>query len=161
MGMKLLAMVIASMLALPSLARADEVLNPPGGQVVVQVNNGEGPQPTPDRARQRAKNRALKAALMAQFDMNGDGKLGPRERMRAVRVLRRIEMKLAGKIQGQAAQGRMGRKGQMRRKLIERFDTNHDGTVDQSEMPPGAARKLRRFDRDRDGWLEPNESAPQ
>jgi hypothetical protein len=81
--------------------------------------------------------------------------------MRAVRVLRRIEMKLAGKMQGQAAQGRMGRKGQMRGKLIERFDTNHDGTVDQSEMPPGAARKLRRFDRDRDGWLEPNESAPQ
>jgi hypothetical protein len=150
-------MVIASMLALPSLARADEVLNPPGGQVVVQVNNGEGPQPTPDRARQRAKNRALKAALMAQFDMNGDGKLGPRERMRAVRVLRRIEMKLAGK----AEQARMGRKGQMRRKLIERFDTNHDGTVDQSEMPPGAARKLRRFDRDRDGWLEPNEPARQ
>ncbi len=155
--MKLLAMVVASMLALPSLARADEVLNPPGGQVVVQVNNAEGPQGTPDRARQRAKNRALKAALMAQFDMNGDGRLGPRERMRAVRVLRRIETKLAGK----AEQGRMGRKGQMRRKLIERFDTNHDGTVDQSEMPPGAARKLRRFDRDRDGWLEPNEPARQ
>jgi hypothetical protein len=160
MDMKLLAMVVASMLALPSLARADEVLNPPGGQVVVQVNNAEGPQGTPDRARQRAKNRALKAALMAQFDANGDGRLGPRERMRAVRVLRRIEMKLAGKMQGQepAAQGRMGRKGQMRRKLIERFDTNHDGTVDQSEMPPGAARKLRRFDRDRDGWLEPREA---
>jgi Ca2+-binding EF-hand superfamily protein len=124
--MKLLAMVMASVLALPVAAHADEVLSGP----------------------QRAKNHALKQALMAQFDKNGDGKLEPRERMRAVRVLRRIEMKLAGK----------GGKGQRRQRFIQRFDTNHDGNVDQSEMPPGAARKLRRFDRDGDGWVEPGEA---
>lgn len=157
--MRLLAVVIASVLALPAAARADEVLNPPGGPVYVEVDNPQGPQGV-DRTRQRAKNRALRQALMAQFDQNGDGRLGPRERMRAIRVLRRIEMKLAGKgmQQGGQMQGRMGAKGKMRRKFIQRFDTNGDGSVDQSEMPPGAARKLRRFDRDRDGWLEPNEA---
>ena len=130
--MKLLAVIIASVLALPAAARADEGLNPPGGPV---------------RVEQRAKNKALKQALMAQFDVNGDGRLEPRERMRAVRVLRRIEMKLAGK----------GMNGQRRQRFIKRFDTNHDGNVDRNEMPPGAARKLRRFDRDGDGWLEPRE----
>ena len=120
--MKLLAVVIASLLALPIAAHA------------------EG-----DRQEQRMKNRALKQALMAQFDTNGDGRLGPRERMRAIKVLRRIEMKLAGS-------------GMQRKRFIQRFDTNHDGNVDQNEMPPGAARKLRKLDRDRDGWLEPNEA---
>ena len=115
--MKYLALMIAAILVVPTIAHADE---------------------------QRAKNKALRAALMTRFDANGDGRLGPRERMRAARVLRRIEMKLAGK-------------GQLRRKIIRRFDANRDGNVDQREMPPRAARKLRRFDRDRDGWLEPNE----
>jgi hypothetical protein len=45
------------------------------------------------------------------------------------------------------------------RRFIQRFDTNGDGNVDRSEMPRGAARKLRRMDRDRDGWVEPSEVA--
>ena len=104
-------------------------------------------------SRPTIKNRELKRALMLQFDRNGDGRLGPRERMRAVRVLERIQRKLAGRDgqQGQAAPQ------QKRRRFIQRFDTNRDGNVDRSEMPPGAARKLRRLDRDRDGWVEPGE----
>ena len=142
MGMKLVAVVLASLLALPAAARADEVLNPPGGD----------PQ-------QRHKNKELKRALMQQFDMNGDGRLGPRERMRAVRVLERIQQKLAGRDGAQGAQGAQaqGQRPKKMRRFIQRFDTNHDGTVDRSEMPPGAARKLRRLDRDRDGWVEPAE----
>lgn len=140
MGMKLVALFVASLLAVPVAARADEVLNPPGGPVEAM--------PSPQ---QRQKNRALKQALMQQFDTNGDGRLEPRERMRAVRVLQRIERKLAGR-DARGAQQRPRMK-----KLIQRFDTNHDGTVDQSEMPPGAARKLRHLDRDRDGWVEPGE----
>jgi hypothetical protein len=113
------------------------------------------PNAAPDR--QRQKNRELKRALMQQFDRNGDGRLGPRERMQAVRVLQRLQQKLAGR-DGQARQGRQGQQGQpQRRRFIQRFDTNGDGNVDQSEMPPGAARKLRRLDRDRDGWVAPNE----
>jgi hypothetical protein len=139
MAMKLVAVVFAGLLALPNIARADDVLNPPGGPVYVEVRNDQAPPPE-----RRAKAHRLKEALMEQFDMNGDGKLEPRERMRAVRVLGRIQQRLAGK-------------GQWRKKFIKRFDTNHDGNVDQGEMPPRAARKLRRMDRDHDGWVEPNE----
>ncbi len=144
--MKLVAVVLASLFALPSLARAEgEQLDPPSGPVYVEVRNDQVPP------QQRARNHRLKQALMEQFDTNGDGRLEPRERMRAIRVLNRIERKLAGR------DGQRGQRGTMRRRFIERFDTNHDGNVDQSEMPPGAARKLRRFDRDRDGWVEPGE----
>ena len=159
MAMKLLAVMIAGLLALPNLANADDVdvdvelLNPPSGPVYVQANN---PQPRPDD-HQKAKNRELRRALMQQFDKNGDGRLGPRERMRAVRVLGRIQRKLAGQAGQLGQHGRAGQRGAMRERFIERFDTNRDGTVDRSEMPPGAARKLRRFDQDRDGWVEPNE----
>ena len=158
--MKLLAIVFASFLALPAAARADEVLNPPGGPVYVEADYTpqagqpqQGPSP-----QQRTKNKQLKRALMDQFDANGDGRLGPQERAKAIRVLARIQAKLAGRgAQGkQGRQGQQGRRGKMK-KFIQRFDTNHDGTVDPSEMPPGQARRLRRLDQDRDGWVEPGE----
>jgi Ca2+-binding EF-hand superfamily protein len=152
--MKLAALVLASLLALPTAARADEVLNPPGGPVLVEADYQQSGAPAPE---QRQKNRELKRALMLQFDRDGDGRLDSRERMQAVRVLERIQRKLAGH-DGQARQGRQGQQGQQkRRRFIQRFDTNGDGNVDRSEMPPGAARKLRRLDRDHDGWVEPNE----
>lgn len=136
--MKLLGILVVFALSAP--ARADEVLHPPGGPVVVEADYR---QQAPDR---RQKMQQLRRALIASFDANGDGKLGPRERMRAARVLEKIQRKLAG------------RDGMdKRQRFIRRFDTNRDGNVDPSEMPPGAARKLRRLDRDRDGWLEPNE----
>ena len=145
--MKLAAIVIASLLALPTAARADEVLNPPGGPVFVEADNPQRAAPDPQ---QRQKNRQLKNALMQQFDRDGDGRLGPQERRKAVRVLQRIQRRLAGR-DGQQRPKKM-------RRFIQRFDTNGDGNVDRSEMPPGAARKLRRMDRDRDGWVEPTEA---
>ena len=155
--MKLVAIVFASLLALPAAARADEVLNPPGGPVYVEADYTpqagqpqQGPSP-----QQRQKNKQLKRALMDQFDANGDGRLGPQERARAIRVLARIQAKLAG--QGaQGHQGQPGRRAKMK-KFIQRFDTNRDGTVGPDEMPPGQARRLRRLDQDRDGWVEPGE----
>jgi hypothetical protein len=135
--MKLVGFVIASVLALPTLARADEVLHPPGGPVYTHADH----QPRPER---RMKAKRLRRALIEHFDRNGDGRLGPRERMRAARVLGRIQRKLA-------------MQPQIKRKLMQRYDVNRDGNIDRSEMPPGAARKLRRFDRDRDGWVEPGE----
>ena len=137
--MKLVVFLVAA-LAMPLSAQADEMLNPPSGPVYVEADY----QPAPE---QKRKNKQLKRALMEQFDMNGDGRLGPRERQRAIRVLARIQRKLAGQ-EGQPGQ---------RQRIIQRFDTNRDGNVDRSEMPPGAARRLRRFDRDRDGWVEPGE----
>ena len=154
--MKLVAVLFAGVLALPALARAEgetpNVLNPPGGPVYVEVRQDQGPPPgslaDDRRADRRVKAHRLKEALMEQFDVDGDGRLEPRERMRAARVLGRIQRKLAG--------GGAGKR-EWRKKFIRRFDTNHDGNVDRGEMPPRAARKLRRFDRDHDGWVEPNE----
>jgi len=164
MGMKLAALVIASLLAVPAAARADEVLHPPGGPVYVEADDVEAPvyveannpQDGPQRAQQQQKNRRLKRALVQQFDRNGDGRLGPRERMHAIRVLARIQRRLAGR-DGQQGQPPQGQQRPQMRRFIQRFDTNGDGNVDRSEMPPGAARKLRRLDRDRDGWVEPGE----
>jgi hypothetical protein len=164
----LAALTFVAMLSTPTLARAD-VLNPPGGPVVVdddteaartpvndpgdrgqQQNRRQQRGDQPDRAEQRARRQAMRAAIVRQFDVNGDGKLGPRERRRAVRILRRIEAKLA------AGGDQRGGNNRMRR-FIKRYDVNGDGNVGPREMPPGAADRLRRFDRNGDGWVEPGE----
>ncbi len=118
--MKLASLVLVALTAFSSVASAD-LLNPPGGpvdtgdvdvDVDVRVDAPRG-----ERMRQRgqlrqrdpqrvAKRQRMRRALLEQFDVNGDGRLGPRERMRAARVLRRIEQRLA-------APGRQGqRRGQ-------------------------------------------------
>lgn len=96
-----------------------------------------------------AKRQQLRRALISQFDANGDGRLGPRERMRAARVLRRIENRLTQPM-------RQGKQGQ-HRKFMQRYDVNGDGQVGPREVPRGAADRLRRFDRNQDGWVEPGE----
>ena len=40
------------------------------------------------------------------------------------------------------------------RQAIRRYDLNGDGNVDPGEMPPAAAERLRRLDRDGDGWVD-------
>jgi hypothetical protein len=71
------------------------------------------------------------AALRARFDINGDGRLQPAERaaMRAYIYVR----------------------------LLHRFDANHDGRLAADEVPPRIAMRLRRFDRNGDGWVDPSE----
>lgn len=76
--MKLASLLLGTLLATTGTAAADEVLHPPGGAVVVEA--------------QRAK---LRRAILEAFDANGDGRLEPRERRRAVRALRRMEHRLA------------------------------------------------------------------
>ena len=140
-----LVILISTLLALPTVASAD-IIHPPSGPVL--VDDQAAPQQPRPRKGQAQK---LRRALMEQFDVNGDGRLGPRERMRAVRVLRKIERRLAGDAAGpQARRGRM-------RKFIERHDRNGDGQVGPREMPRGAAGKLRRLDRDGDGWVDERE----
>jgi len=83
-----------------------------------------------------------------RFDANGDGRLEPRERKHAIKALRRMARQLA-------RQERRGERGaRMQEKLIRKYDLNHDGVVDQNEMPPGVARRLQRLDRNRDGWVD-------
>lgn len=166
-GISFLATLVFALgaVAAPAAARADEVLQPPSGPVLVtnppvQPGAPGGPQRDPQRAAQkRAQLQALRQTLLQTFDANGDGKLGPRERMHAIKVLRRIERRLAngpGGGAGAAGPNRQGKRQRMQ-KFIQRYDTNGDGNVGPREMPPGAADKLRRFDRNRNGWVDPNE----
>jgi hypothetical protein len=110
--MKLASLFLAVTLAVPSLASAD-VLNPPGGPVYqddqadvdidIRVDDApRGPRMRQQRDPQRvAKRQRLRRLLIQEFDVNGDGRLGPRERMRAARVLRRIEQRMVAPQQGQ------------------------------------------------------------
>ncbi|HWU86483.1 MAG TPA: hypothetical protein VN253_04385 [Kofleriaceae bacterium] len=162
--MKLAALLLGTLLATTGTAAADDVLRPPGGAVYVsdappmQPGPGalpRGPMQRGPGALQRGpgamQRQQLRRALVETFDVNGDGRLGPRERIRAVRALRRIERRLA--TPGMAP----GARGRAVRGAIRRYDLNGDGNVGPGEMPPAAARKLRRLDRDRDGWVEPGE----
>jgi hypothetical protein len=143
-----LAILISTLLAFPAVAGAD-IIHPPSGPVLV-----EDAAPQPQRPR-KAQAQKLRRALLEQFDVNGDGRLGPRERMRAIRILRKIEHRLA-QGQGQQQQGKAGKRQRMRR-FIDRHDRNGDGDLGPGELPRGAAGKLRRFDRDGNGWVEERE----
>jgi len=129
--MKLVIAAVVALLALPAVAAAEDGPNPPVGPGY--------DTPLPDRgdaAGQRGRVRGqLRRAVIARFDANGDGRLQPEERQRAKRALRERRVQ----------------------RFIRRFDTNGDGNVGPGEVPPGAADKLRKLDRDRDGWVEPRE----
>jgi hypothetical protein len=161
------AAFLTACLALPSIAKAD-TLNPPSGPVEDDADAEAAPMPVNNPGqlrgqmqgqmrRQRdparvAKRQQLRQALLAEFDVNGDGRLGPRERVRAVKMLRRLEGKLAAP---------MMQRGQMRaqrqRQFMNRYDVNRDGQVDRNEVPNGAMRRLRPYDRNGDGWVDGNE----
>ncbi|HEU0035773.1 MAG TPA: hypothetical protein VFQ53_34410 [Kofleriaceae bacterium] len=181
--MKLVGMTFLALLLAAPVASAD-VLHPPGGPVdeddaaiagdvdldtdadapVQLAHDPQQWQQPPQGAQQpgrpprdpqaRARRMELRRLLLAELDVNHDGKLGPRERQRGIRILRRLEMKLAGR-------GGQGNPRAQMRKFIERYDVNGDGNVGPDEVPAGAARRLRRFDRDRDGWVEPRELPQQ
>jgi len=165
--MKLAMLAVLVGLVAPSVARAD-VLNPPGGPVYVD-DADSGPPPPRDRpARQRRRDpQRLRQALITQFDTNGDGRLGPRERVRAIRALREIERRLAEPMRqrgrqlrqrGARAQGRQRpQRDRMIRRFMRRYDVNRDGQVGPQEVPRGAADRLRRFDRNGDGWVDRDE----
>ena len=105
--------------------------------------------PTPPPPRNGAP---LRAAVIARFDRDHDGRLDPRERRQAIRALRRIARQLARQ------ERRLERRGAMRRRgLVQRYDLNGDGVVGPGEMPPGLANRMRWRDRNRDGWLDDGE----
>ena len=128
--MKLAA--VALILGLAGIAHADER---------APVDPYDAPRPA------MKQQRPMKRMLLAHFDRNHDGKLGPRERKHAAKALRKLANRLAQN------DGRM----QRRQKFIRRFDLNHDGNVGPDEMPPGLANELRPLDQDGDGWLQGNE----
>ena len=91
--------------------------------------------------------RPLRQFLLQKFDRNHDGKLQPRERKRAAKVMHKLAKRLA------KGDGRM----QRRQKFIRRFDVNNDGNIGPGELPPALADELRPLDRDGNGWLQGNE----
>ena len=141
--------------AAPSIANAD-ILSPPSGPVdesevdIMPARNGGGARMRQRDPQQMVKRQRLRQALLEQFDANGDGKLGPRERLRAARMLRRIEQRLTAPM-------RQGARANQYRRFMKRYDVNGDGQVGPREVPQGAADRLRRFDSNRDGWVEPGE----
>jgi len=54
---------------------------------------------------------------------------------------------------------RLMRRAKRIQKLIRKYDLNHDGVVDQGEMPPRLAQRLQKLDRNGDGWLDANDVA--
>jgi len=135
--MKLASLVLVALLG--GVAHADEPvpLDPYAGPPpVMPVNNAGQRRPV------------IRQFLLKHFDRNHDGRLEPRERKMAAKVLHRLANRIA---QGGDAR-------QMRRqKFIRRFDLNGDGNIGPGEMPPALADELRPLDRDGDGWLQGNE----
>jgi hypothetical protein len=160
--MKLASLILAGLLGATGIARADdpigdEELNPPSGPVQVETARqpigparpgpgamGGQRQRDPRRAQLRAE---LRQALVERFDRNGDGRLEPGERRQAIRALRRLVRRMARQEMMVERRGR-------RQRLIQRYDNDGDGNLGPGELPPRLQQKLRRFDRNADGWLD-------
>ncbi len=92
--------------------------------------------------------RPLRAAVIAAFDRDGDGRLDAAERHQAIRALRRVVRRLAHQqLRARARAARL-------RGVIQRYDLDGDGNVGPAEAPPALQRRLRRLDRNRDGWVD-------
>ena len=128
--------LILPLLVAAAPTHADERLEPPGGPVYDGADESVAP-PTGRRQRERQ----LRHAVVERFDADGDGRLAPRERERAVRAIRKL-------------QRRMALRGGKLERLIRRFDLDGDGQVAPGEMPADAAQRLRRLDRNGDGWID-------
>jgi hypothetical protein len=145
MGMKL----VIAVLLLSGVAYAQPAPVDPFAAPVAQRPRGE-----------------LRMLLLKHFDADRDGRLDPRERMKAARVLQRISNKLmmsAAKMQrgmrGEPRQMRNDMRPRMmqRERFFRRYDANRDGNVGPGEIPPAVADELRPLDQDGDGWLSGDE----
>jgi hypothetical protein len=96
----------------------------------------------------------LRMMLLKHFDADHDGRLDPRERMKAARVLQRISNKL---MMSAAKMQRRGPRMMRRERFFRRYDVNRDGNVGPGEIPPAVADELRPLDQDGDGWLSGDE----
>jgi len=128
-----------------------------------------------------------RAQLLEKFDTNGDGKLNETERAEARKELHAKRPLKKGKLGGHPPMGRRGIKGsqgpahpktrltpEMHEKLLQRFDSDKDGTLSTSEKEAAKAamkkhlgqvhekvkgRLLEKFDTDGDGTLNQDERA--
>ncbi len=54
-------------------------------------------------------------------------------------------------------QRRLERRARRIQKVIRKYDLNHDGVVDRSELPPRLAARMQKLDRNHDGWVDAND----
>ena len=109
------------------------------------------------RAAVRERHAAKRAEIVARFDADGDGELSPEER----RAARQEMGPRKDRKNRDARPGRGGPGGpEQRAKVLERFDANGDGELDEterhaarSEMQRRRAEMIGRFDADGDGRL--------
>jgi hypothetical protein len=150
--MKLLALVLGASVA---LAAAPVFAGPPGetppAGAAIAVDGVDGVDGGDyyggnyvDRGGQRERMRAIRKRIKARFDADGDGRLS-REERRDARAA--IGPRLAHHKQ------RM-HKLKMLRKLIRKLDRDGDGVVGPGEAPARLVRKLKRFDKNGDGWVD-------
>jgi hypothetical protein len=130
--MKLPIMILVGMLGAVGVARADAPIDPYA----------------PHAARQPRPVGPLRAALLARFDANHDGRLEPNERRHAIRALRRLARQMARQ------ERRRERAIRKVNGVIRRYDRNGDGVVGPDEAPPRVQQRLRHLDRNRDGWVD-------
>jgi len=85
--------------------------------------------------------------VLERFDRNNDGQARARERRQAVRALRRMARQLDREDRRQAkdAEAHAPLRHEPRRQPRP------------GEVPPNVANKLRPFDRNGDGWVDPGE----
>jgi hypothetical protein len=147
---KLLGLVLGIALVLPA---APASANPPGETPPADEAPADDTFAPPaadyyggdytDRGGQRARMRAIRKRIKAQFDADGDGRLS-REERRTARAA--VGMRFAHNKQRK-------HKLEMVRKVIRKFDRDGDGVVGPGEAPPRVVRKLKKLDRNHDGWI--------
>lgn len=138
-----LAVLAVSLLLGSGIAHADRFASPPG-PIDPYADAAPGTN------RKKARRGRLRQALVQQFDRNGDGRLQPQERKQAARALR----KLAHRLQ---KQGRQRHESSRRDRLIQRYDLDGDGNLGPGEVPPRVKNRLRKVDRNDDGWIGTDE----
>jgi hypothetical protein len=148
--MKLATFILAGLLGATSIASADDLPGqdsddgdyyaPPGATAEVPPAP-PAPPARPMRGQRGQRGAKLRQLIMERFDRNGDGRLEPRERRQAARALRRIAK-------------RLGQRGNTRQRLIQKYDLDGDGNLGPGELPPRIQQRLRRFDRNGDGWVD-------
>lgn len=141
--MKLLTWALAAALLVPSLVAADPMRGDRRARILERFDaNRDGQLDDQERGALMAAKAQRRAQMKQRFDTNGDGTLDRQEKRQARTAMRAQKMQ---------------RRAERMQRLVDRFDRDRDGNLGPGEVPPRAMQKLKKLDRDGDGWVRPNE----